>query len=290
MFIGIDHGTSAMRFAGGGRTFRVPRDEALHFQVSDLSRLGPVAGVKGIALTYSMGDNFAAITPLNRLKDRGIISREGAGVHIGGGTRVFDAIAASNIPAVAVPGLHRGSPTDPRFHVYSHQASPEKLGIAYKVCHDLGGDVVIADVSSNTVSLVVKGGRVLGAIDACIFAPGTAHGAIDVASIRRIDLGDTTANGAFSHAGVDHNLPPELRAQALALFVAMECAALLVVNPGARVALSGSCSSWIAGAVGELLNREVAVYDEWCAAQGLSMIATDVFSGRREILGIPVDL
>jgi len=70
----------------------------------------------------------------------------------------------------------------------------------------------------------------------------------------------------------------------------MECAALLVLNPRAMVALAGTCAPAIAGEAGDLLGREVWVYDEWCASRGLAMIAQDVFSGARSILGIAVDL
>ena len=288
MFIGIDHGTTAIRFSSGEREFRIPRKEAVDFAVGDLERLGPLGEIEGIALTYSMGDNFSEITPVRRLVNRGLVSREGAGEHIGGGTRIFDAIRESGLPAVAVPGLHRGSPTDPRFRAYSHQASPEKVGIAYEVSQALGGDFVVSDVSSNTVTILVTGGKVRGAIDACIFAPGTTHGAIDVEAIRRIDRGEITANRAFMEAGVDFTMPGGERGRTLALFAAMECAALRVLSPRARVALAGSCAPAIAREVEALLGEKPAVYDEWCASRGLSRIARDVFSGKREILGIGV--
>ncbi len=289
MYVGIDHGTSALRFsAGDGRHFKIPREEAVLFCTEDLSRLGPLESIEGIALTYSMGDNFSAIRPVRALVNRGLVSREGAGKHTGGGTRVFDQIAESCIPAVAIPGLHRGSPTDPRFKAYSHQASPEKVGIACRVAEDLGPDVVISDVSSNTVSILVKDGRLAGALDACIFAPGTEHGALDVDAIRNVDRGLKTANDAFLHAGVNHSLAPEDRTAALALFSAMECAALLLLNPGAKVALAGTMAPVIAGEVGNLLQREVAVYNEWCASDGLALIARRVFTGSRDILGLDV--
>jgi putative methanogenesis marker protein 12 len=291
MYIGIDHGTSAMRFSGGpGARFRIPREEAAGFEITDLSRLCPLRDIEGIALSYSMGDNFTAITPVRRLENRGLVSQEGAGKHTGGGTRVFDRVRESGLPAVAVPGIHRGSPTDPRFRVYSHQASPEKVGIAYRVVQDLGGDVVVSDVSSNTVTILVKGGRLEGALDACIFAPGTEHGALDVDAIRRVDAGASTANEAFLRAGVNHTLPPGERLPALALFAAMECAALLVLNPGAAVALAGTMAPAVSGEVSRLLGRDVAVYDEWCAADGLSLIARDVFEGIEKILGLDVNL
>jgi len=290
MFIGIDHGTSAMRFSGGpGHRFKVQREDAVGFEVHDLEAICPLEDIEGIALSYSMGDNFSEITPVRTLSNRGLVSRDGAGKHIGGGTRVFDRVAGSAIPAVAVPGLHRGSPTDPRFNVYSHQASPEKVGIAFRAARDLGPDVVVSDISSNTVTLLVKGGRLAGAIDACIFAPGTEHGALDVDAIRKVDREEITANQAFLSAGVNHTLPPEERLPALALFAAMECAALLVLDPGARVALAGGMAPAVGEAVESLLERDIALYDEWCAADGLSLIAEEVFSrGARTILGLSV--
>lgn len=290
MFIGIDHGTTAMRFSSGKDEFRISREAAKEFCIADLARLCPLDKIEGIALCYSMGDNIAAITDIRKVKDRGIVSRDGAGKHIGGGTRVYDEVAASGIPAVVMPGLHRGSPTDPRFKAYSHQTSPEKIGIMYEVCRTLGKDVIVSDVSSNTVSLLVSGGRLVGAFDACIFAPGTLHGALDVDAIRKVDAGEWTANEAFQHAGVTFSLPESERMPAVAMFAAMECAALRLLNTRAKIALAGSLAPLIAEEVRALLRCDVAVYDEWCASRGLSRIAGDVFSGKREILGLDVDL
>jgi putative methanogenesis marker protein 12 len=292
MFIGIDHGTTAMRFSSGTGRFKLTREEATGFTVADLSRLCPPDEIEGIALCYSMGDNFSRITGIDKVKNRGLVSREGAGKHIGGGTKVFDEIRKSGLPAVVIPGLHRGSPTDPRFKAYSHQSSPEKIGIAFEVCHDLGDDVVVSDVSSNTVTLLVSAGKLVGAFDACIFAPGTRHGALDVDAIRRVDAGECTANEAFQQAGVNYSLPDEdnLRIRTVAMFSAMECAALLLLNSRARVALAGSLAPLIAPEVESLLGMDVAVYDEWCASRGLAAIARNVFSGSTDILGIDVDL
>jgi putative methanogenesis marker protein 12 len=290
MFIGIDHGTTAMRFACEKGDFRISREAAKDFSIADLSRLCPIEEIEGIAICYSMGDKITAITDIRKVQNRGIVSRDGAGKHIGGGTRVFDEVAGSGIPAVVMPGLHRGSPTDPRFKAYSHQTSPEKIGIAYEICRSLGGDMIVSDVSSNTVSLLVSGGKLVGAFDACIFAPGSLHGALDVDAIRKVDAGECTANEAFQHAGVNFSLPESERMRAVAMFAAMECAALRLLNARARVALAGSLAPIIAEEVRGLLRCDVAVYDEWCASRGLSRIARDVFSGRREILGLDVDL
>jgi putative methanogenesis marker protein 12 len=289
MYIGIDHGTTAIRFSSGEKEFKLTRERARTFSFPDLARLGDLSSVQGIAVCYSMGDAISRITPIGKVQNRGVLSREGAGKHIGGGTRVYDEIARSDLPAVVIPGLHRGSPTDRRFKVYSHQASPEKVGIAYQVVQDLGEDVIISDVSSNTVTILVSGGRLTGALDACIFAPGILHGAIDVDAIRRIDLGEISANEAFQHAGVQYTLPTQDRHPALALFAAMECAALRILNPKARVAVSGSVATKVAPEIGRLLGQEVRVYDEWCAARGLARIAHDVFRGKKEILGLEVE-
>jgi len=290
MFIGIDHGTSAMRFAGDKGEFKISREAAKEFVITDLAHICPIDEIEGIAVCYSMGDNFSKITRIGKLANRGLVSREGAGKHIGGGTRVYDEVAASGIPAIVIPGLHRGSPTDPRFKVYSHQTSPEKIGIAYEVCEKLGNDAIISDVSSNTVSLLVSGGKLVGAFDACIFAPGTQHGALDVDAIRKIDEGQCTANEAFQHAGVNYSLPEDERMTAVALFAAMECAALRLLNSRAPIALAGSLAPLIAPEVESLLGCNVAVYDEWCASRGLSKIARDVCSGKDSILGLDTDL
>jgi putative methanogenesis marker protein 12 len=290
MFIGIDHGTTAMRFACENGEFRISREAAKDFIIGDLARICPMNEIEGIAVCYSMGDNLSSITDIRNVKNRGLISREGAGKHIGGGTRVFDEVAKSGIPAVVIPGLHRGSPTDPRFKAYSHQSSPEKIGIVYEVCSALGGDVIVSDVSSNTVTLLVSGGKLAGAFDACIFAPGTLHGALDVDAIRKIDNGECTANEAFQHAGVSFSMPEPERMRTIAMFAAMECAALRLLNSHAVIALAGSLARVISPEVRTFLGCDVTVYDEWCASRGLSRIARDVFSGKREILGLNVDL
>ena len=290
MFIGIDHGTTAMRFSGEPGMFKISRETAKEFSIEDLTKICPVDEIEGIALSYSMGDNISSITDIRKVKNRGIISREGAGQHIGGGTKVFDEVAKSKIPAIVIPGLHRGSPTDPRFKAYSHQASPEKIGIDYKVTRVLGDDVVVSDISSNTVTLLISAGKLVGAFDACIFAPGSLHGALDVDAIRRIDAGECTANEAFQQAGVNFSLPEKERTRSVAMFAAMECAALLLLNTRARVALAGSLAPIIAPEVKTLLGCDVSLFDEWCASNGLARIARDVFRGKAEILGLDVDL
>jgi hypothetical protein len=83
MFIGIDHGTTAMRFSTGKEEFKISREEARHFSAGDLARLSPLDEIEGIAVCYSMGDGISAITDIRRVDNRGVVSREGAGKHIG---------------------------------------------------------------------------------------------------------------------------------------------------------------------------------------------------------------
>ena len=83
-------------------------------------------------------------------------------------------------------------------------------------------------------------------------------------------------------------LPEAEQLRTVAMFAAMECAAMLVLRTGAAVAVAGTLAPSIGPEVETLLDRPVAVYDEWCAADGLAAIARDVFSGSGSILGIPV--
>ena len=290
MYIGIDHGTTAIRFACETGHFKISREDAREFKFSDLERLCPVDEIDGISVCYSMGDGISAITSIGKVENRGVVSREGAGEHIGGGTRVYDEVAGSGVPAVVIPGIHRGSPTDPRFKAYSHQTSPEKIGIAYLVFLDHGGDFIVADVSSNTVTMLVSGGKIVGAFDACIFSPGMKHGALDVDAIRKIDSGEWSANEAFLHAGVGESLPADVRKSALAMFTAMECASMKLLNRDAKVALAGSMAPAIAAEVEALLQEKVFVYDEWCASIGLWEIAKEVFERKEGVLGLELDL
>lgn len=290
MYIGIDHGTTSLRFASDdGRYFKISREEAKDFNVSMLEKLGNIDEIEGIALCYSMGDNFSKITDVKKLKNRGVVTREGAGKHVGGGTRVFDEIAASSIPAVAFPGIHRGSDTDPRFKIYSHQTSPEKIGIAYYVKQKLNENTfVMSDISSNTVSLLVAENKIVGAFDACVFAPGTRHGALDVDAIRRVDNGELSANEAFTTAGVSYHLEEKYQNPTVAMWAAMECASLLLLAPSASIALAGSLAPKLSEEISALLQKPVAVFDEWAASLGMAIAARDVFNGARDILGIEV--
>ena len=120
---------------------------------------------------------------------------------MGGGTRVFEAIKGSGWPAIILPGIHRGSDIDPRLKVFSHGMSPEKVGLAYG-CISGARQLHRSDASSNTVTFAVLKGKIIGALDAPIFAPGLVQGPLDVEAIREVDSGEMTANEAFTRGGI----------------------------------------------------------------------------------------
>ena len=245
MFIGVDHGTTAIRFATPeGRCWSLPRDEAslcsADYIVELIHRNFGCEDIDLVALSYSMGDGISQIMRLCDAPNRGLICREGAGIHVGGGTRVFEAIAESGWPAILLPGIHRGSDIDPRLMVFSHGMSPEKVGLAYGIFRNKSPSFIVCDASSNTVTFAVLQGKIAGAIDAPIFAPGLMQGPLDVQAIRDVDSGKMTANQAFNRGGILSKmgktsleqcsaLEKTLALESLSLFAAMEINALLVL-------------------------------------------------------------
>jgi putative methanogenesis marker protein 12 len=319
MFLGIDHGTTYMRFASSnGRVFKTPRHDVAAMSYdqllnSILQGLGiSKNNIQMIAVTYSMGDGIDKITPIDQVHNRGIISRHGAGLHVGGGTRVFDTIKNSGIPAVVIPGLHRVNTPDHRFNIFSHGASPEKIGIVY-YAHKMGYDhLIVSDISSNTVTLAAANALLLGAIDACIFAPGINHGPLDLAAIRNVDSGKSTANEAFTRAGIIkisghkdiHELVSAFESgdkkavlafDTLALFASMEIVSmgLLFSEKGImepKIFISGSVGkiNYIKDKIEHHIGSSIESLGIWSAAKGCACIAEDIFHGARNILGIKV--
>ena len=322
MFVGIDHGTTAMRFVGiaddGIKKFELLRSDAAvmsepeiidsilqHFNVDK-------SEIELIAVTYSMGDNITAIEDVNSIVARGVKSIEGVGEKTGGGARVFDAIKNSGIPSVLIPGIHAESNTDPRMNVFSHSTSPEKIGIAYHArCHGYN-DLVVSDISSNTVTLGIADGKLVGAIDACIFAPGVHHGPLDLQAIRNVDAGACTANEAFIHAGVLKNTLYESRKELLegaarseesallaldtiALFAAMEIASIKILLKDyvcdGEIFLAGSVGEvdYVVDKINDHLGINCHVLGKWSAAIGCAEIARDIANGAEYILGIDVN-
>lgn len=210
VFVGMDHGTTGISFTIINEKkihFKIGRDELSAGEVSALTelskRVNPLS-IKLMAITYGMGDGIAAITPLDQVENRGILSMKGAGKVTGGGTAVYDEIRESMIPTFLIPGIHKNtSSLDPCFRAaYSHHASSEKISISYNAFLETGfNNMIVSDISSNTVSILIEDGKIKGAIDACIGAMGIIHGPLDLEMIRNIDDGFKTANECFSNAG-----------------------------------------------------------------------------------------
>jgi putative methanogenesis marker protein 12 len=323
IYVGVDHGTTAMRFAALFEGTNEPAKlEILRTDAAAMSGEQIIIALENelgvsrkdiglIAVTYSMGDGITAIEDIRTVKHRGVQSIEGAGQKTGGGSKVFDAIQNSGISAVVIPGIHEESATDSRMNIFSHSTSPEKIGIAYHAFCKGFQDFVLSDISSNTVTLGVARGRIIGAIDACIFAPGLRHGPLDVRAIRDVDQGKRSANDAFTNTGVlkragyadryelieaaERKEPQALLAlDTLALFAAMEIASIQVLlkdyNVHGDVFIEGSVAEipYVVEKIEHHLGVKSHVLDRWSAAIGCAEMARDISKGAKEILGLEV--
>ena len=331
VFIGMDHGTTGISFCimnDEGNVediFKIGREESKRGEVSaidEISKRCNLEEVKLMAVTYAMGDGFNQILPLDKVENRGILSIEGAGKVTGGGTSVFTEIEESKIPAVMIPGLHKDSASlDKLFRAaYSHQASPEKVSISYNALKETGwSNFIVADISSNSVDILVEDEKIKGAMDACVGAMGIIHGPIDLKMIREIDEGLITANDAFSHAGackiadVDDKVAfvkdiilegykkgdesSKLAIDTLIMTVAMEIGGLITVssNEIEGIVLTGSIGSAkepfdFESEINKYFKNRypLKIISKESGAIGAAQIAFDIYGGKKEILGIKV--
>ncbi len=319
MFVGVDHGTVGIRFAGlkegadgGVRVFELSRKKATGMGSDEIIsevEMGleiETEEIELVALTYSMGDGFSTIKDIKKVRNRGV-RNEKAGSIVGGGTRVFDTIKDTGIPTILIPGIHAGSEKiDRRMKFFSHCASPEKVGIAYHIYKNGFENFIFSDISSNTVTMAVANAIIIGAIDACVGSPGLYQGPIDLQMLRDIEGGRISANDAFSNAGVLRKKwtnasvrNEELVMGTLSLFAAMEISAMRVLMKDYGVAAS-DCEVFLTGSVGEkeemkkridrLLSIKAETITMYSAAIGCAEIAKDVFYGEKNILGIAVEL
>ena len=307
--------------------FKIGREESKKGLVSateELTKRVDLNEVKLMAVTYAMGDGINQILPVSQVKDRGILSINGAGKVTGGGTSVFDELEQLNLPLIMIPGLHKDSTSLDRLFraAYSHQASPEKVSISYNAIKETGwSNFIVADISSNSVDILIEDGKIKGAIDACLGAMGIVHGPLDLEMLRDIDENGASANGCFSHAGAikiadidgkvanmkdellknyrEGDEKAKLAIDTLIMTVAMEIAGLDVVcgNPIEGIVLTGSV-----GSAAEPFNfkdeidkyfkgkYELKVISKESGAIGAAQIAMDVYGGRKEILGIEVNI
>jgi len=327
----MDHGTTGISFSimsNEGKAldnFKIDREDSKAAKVSAIDEIDKrvdIASVKLMGITYAMGDGLNEIQPLDNVNNRGILSINGAGKVTGGGTSVYSEIEKSKIPSIIIPGLHRGTPSlDPLFKAaYSHQASSEKVSISY--CAYLKTkweNMIVADISSNSVNILIEDGKIKGAIDACLGAMGIIHGPLDLKMIRNIDEGKLTANDAFSTAGavkianidtkvaymkeellkkfVDGDDKAKLAIDTLVMTVAMEIFGLagIAKNKINGIVLTGSL-----GSMKNPINFEkelnkylkdkfpIKILSSESGSIGSALIARDVYNGEKNILGIKV--
>jgi putative methanogenesis marker protein 12 len=326
VFVGISHGTTAIRIAvleadrpNQAQTYELLKEGTTKGFMEFLGGIVDLRDIEMAAVAYSMGDAISSIMPMDKVKDRGVTSLEGVGPLTGIGTDMFDGIANSGVPVVILPGLHRQCNwLDPRFTILqSHVASPKKVAASFHCFEQMSigrpiKDAIVANVSSNTVTVLIKDGKVVGGIDACLVAPGLRHGPLDVEAIRRVDAGHMTANEAFSAGGIlqaplntpeklfnavrKGNTWAKLRIDALVL-------ALLIEISGLRTAAGGVDTVAVTGALGEVrepvdigamisegIGVHVHVFSKFSGAIGAAEMASMIKDGSKEILGIPVDL
>lgn len=333
VFIGMDHGTTGISFcimSDGGDVidvFKIGREESKGGLVSaseELKKRVDFSDVKLMAITYAMGDGINQILPTDKVKNRGILSINGAGKVTGGGTSVFSEFEQLDIPSVMIPGLHKDSESlDKLFRAaYSHQASPEKVSISYNAIKETGwSNFIVADISSNSVDILIENGKIKGAVDACLGAMGVVHGPLDLEMLRDIDENDASANTCFSHAGAikiagidgkvsnmknqlldnyrEGDEKAKLAIDTLIMTVAMEIAGLEIVceNEIEGVVLTGSI-----GSAAEPFNfkdeinkyfkdkYDLRIISAESGAIGAAQIAMDVYNGEKEILGVKVNI
>lgn len=332
MFVGMDHGTTGISFAimsndgNPVESFKINREDSKAGRVSaieELSKRVNLDEIKLMAITYGMGDGISSILPIDKVKNRGILSIEGAGRITGGGTSVYTEIYKSDIPTIVIPGLHKDSPSlDPLFSAaYSHQASSEKVSISYNAFLATGWkNMIVADISSNSVNILIENGKIRGAIDACIGAMGIVHGPLDLEMIRNIDENKSTANEAFSTAGavkianIDgkvafmkdillekyENQDPDakLAIDSLVFTVAMELLGLagIAEKKLEGIVLTGSLGFMknpidFESSINKYLKNkfDIAILPPTSGAFGSAEIAKDVYNQKKDILGIKVD-
>ena len=333
VFIGMDHGTTGISFcimSDEGEVidvFKIGREESKKGLISakeEILKRVDLDDVKLMAITYAMGDGISKILPTNKVKDRGILSINGAGKVTGGGTSVFSELEELDIDSVMIPGLHKNSDSlDKLFRAaYSHQASPEKVSISYNAVKETGwSNFIVADISSNSVDILIEDGKIKGAIDACLGAMGVVHGPLDLEMIRRIDENNASANDCFSHAGAikiagidgkvanmkdqllenyrDGDERAKLAIDTLIMTVAMEIAGLDVVskNEIEGIVLTGSIGSAtepfnFADEINKYFKNKypLEIISKDSGAIGAAQIAMDVYNGEKEILGIEVNI
>lgn len=208
--IGLDHSTTALKVAtldddGTTDTFaieRIPDDPMEWSFLEMLAEKIDLDEIDMIATGYSYGDDLDAIVPIDEAENRGVIDHMGAGHGFGTGTRVFDELEGSDLPAVVYPGVNEHLETlDPYFGELAMITGADTVAMtryAQEMADSDDPSFIAASMSSSTMATVVRNGRLRGAFHWM----GLVHGIVDPHILRKIDAGAVDPRNAYQEAGM----------------------------------------------------------------------------------------
>jgi len=186
----------------------------------------------------------------------------------------------------------------------SSRSSPSSSSSPSFSLPSTGKNFILCDVGANTVSLLVKGNRIIGGVDAALGSPGLVQGPIDIEGIRSIDHGDLSANERFSTGGYfgqpDHDLmmtEPDFREKYRSLIqnASMEVNSLRTFLPSPEaIVFTGSAPSLAPEIFRETVDDlfsgiPVHLLLHECGSLGCASMARDIHHGKTEFLGIRVN-
>jgi len=321
MYLGIDHSTTGVKLAirNSERTIQTARAsrEKLggwdEYQILRFIRdTVDENQIKRAAISYSYGDAISSIQEIDSVSERGVIDTVGMGYSTGGGSKVFDALASSEIPTVVLPGIHREIESlHPYFQHYSLLAGPDKYASIraaferFKVESESEGAYIWAGISSSVVAGLVLEGKIRGLFHWI----GLVHGWPDLEEIRRI--GTHGYEDIISRAGILGKRgqkistvkggQPEDVLQMVEWATKHNISSLIpfideydnqeldaIVLTGRFLRQSGEYD--LNRSLYEWGTQKASVYviEPYASARGAALIAQDVSEGKKEILGIDV--
>jgi hypothetical protein len=319
MYVGIDHSTTGIKVACTGEdgelrtAFLIDRRD-LETVEETLAILDDRVGLSRITLatiTYAFGNAIDEIEAIERVPNRGVTDLVGLDYGTGAGAAVFDRLREADVPAVVLPGVHRGLDTlHDYFRHYSVLAGADKVAsMRYaleRVRADFGpmGTFIWACASSSCMAGLVCNGRLAG----FFHWVGPVHGWPDPQAVRR--AAESGFDDVFMQCGLVarreddltevHDITDPELLELVSLAAIQNVYALypfaLTLDEGLdAVALSG-----------RLMRREqpfpvgrrvyercvdlapVRFVEPYASAHGAALVAKDVADGADHVLGIPV--
>ncbi|WP_123537294.1 hypothetical protein [Halosimplex salinum] len=320
MYVGIDHSTTGIKVAGVGddgeltTAFRIDRRN-VDTAESVLEKLDERIGLSEVSLatiTYAFGDAIATVEGIEQVPNRGVTDLVGLDYGTGAGATVFDRLRDSDVPAVVLPGVHRGLDTlHEFFRHYSTLAGADKVAsIRYaleRFASEFGhsGTFIWVCASSSCMAGLVCDGRLKG----FFHWVGPVHGWPDPEAIRRgveSDFENVFMQcGLVPRRGDDltevHDISDPDLLESVYWSAIQNVYALY---PFARELGADGLDAVVLS--GRLMRREqpfplgrrvyescldlapVRFAEPYTSAQGAALVAKDVATGADHVLGIPV--